>query len=482
MSIASFIVDRFLGDHLQRQVERGVSARLEEVRAASSRNLEEQGYRRLTGDQNRDLQPLTHDRQREIAVHLYQYNPVARRILNAIQEWILGEGISVSSEHPRTNQLLQGFWSDRINKWDVRLWEQTLELFLMGERFWPVASSAFSGTMHFGVIDPAYVKRILTDPENIEIQLGVVLGDGVGREERRIRTVITEEDLQLLSSAGLKMWEEMKRKEPKSELFAFAVNKLSTQTRGTSEIFSIADWLDGYEQLLFSILQREKLAANFIWDVTIDGADDAKIQDFIAKTGMPKPMSMRVHNEKVKYEMNGPQLGSATNNTEHARLFRNHSLGGMAMPGHWYADGGDVNRATAAEMGTPTEKAMTAKQRTVKLIMNEVIRVQIARWRESGELTDTSEEALGFEVTFPEPSTRDLTKIATSMQSVASALSIASDQGWVDEETAATVVASMLQQMGVERDVDEMLERGREQRGKRLVDHAADALKRKVPA
>jgi len=470
MSLREQLADRFFGDVLDRRVE----ARVEALRGASNRSRQVEGFRRLT-DVNRDLNPVTHDRQREIAVYLYTYNPLARRMLETIREWILGEGATVTSPHPRTQDYLDGFWTDRVNRWPIRLWEQTLELFLMGERFWPVFTNQFSGLMRFGVTDPASVKEVVLDPDNVEVALGVVLKSRPGVPERRYRAVLTAAETDVLTGPGLREWEAL----TDGELFISRINRLSTQSRGISEIFSLADWLDGYEQLLFSILQREQANAQVMWDVELQGMSDEDIQKWLETQSYPKPLSIRAHNEKVKWELQGPAFGSSSNNVEHARLFRNHLLGGIGIPEHWFGGGGDVNRATAAEMGTPTEKSLTAKQRLVKNIIEEVIEAQVARGIEYGAIPD-DDEAREFQLEFPEPSTKDLTKISSSLQQFATGLSIAAQEGWVDDATAVRVMTSLLQQTGVEADPEEMLARAQEQKKERLADEAAAAMDRRL--
>lgn len=471
MTIRERFFDRFFGDIHERRVE----TRVEALRAASNRQKLVEGYRRLT-DLDRDLNPVTLDRQREIAVYLHTYNPLARRMLETIREWILGEGVTVTSEHPKAQEYLDRFWVDRTNRWDRRLWEQTLELFLMGERFWPVFPNAFDGLMRFGVLDPSAVKEVVLNPDNVEQPLGVILKAQAGQKERRFRAVLTVEDREILSGYALSLWEGLSN----GELFPFAINKLSTQSRGLSELFSMADWLDGYEQLLFAILQREKANAQVLWDVELQGYDDAKIQEWLKTQSPPKPLSIRAHNEKVKWNLVGPAFGSSANNVEHARLFKVHLLGSAGFPEHWFGSGADANRATAAEQGTPTEKSLTAKQRSVKHILEDVLRAQVDRAIEVGALPD-DEDVREVKAEFPEPSTRDLSKIAAAMQGVAGGLVLCGREGWVDDESAVRVLTSMLQQMGVDRDPEEMLRLAREQKKNRLADEAVSAMTRRAP-
>lgn len=472
MNMREWVFDRVFGDLHQERVDAAV--REVQLQAARSQSRDEEGYRRLS-DTARDLSPLTHSRMQEIAVYLWVYNPIAARIMETLVEWIVGEGVRFQAPHERTQEYLDGFWDHPINRWDLKLEERVREFFVFGEQFWPVFGNKFNGLMTLGVMDPSRVKEVITDPDNASMPIGIVTKQRMGEDERRLRTVLRGEAEEILSPSALRERAGMKD----GELVVAMGNKLSTMSRGISELFRLADWLDGYEQLLFSLLSQERHRANFLWDVTLEGASDEKIEERLKTVRAPKPFSIRMHNEKEKWELVGPAFGSAANNTEIARLFRNHVLGGQAMPEHWYGGGGDVNRATASEMSGPAEKAFTAKQKRIKYLLVDVLQIQIERGIQHGVLPD-DDEARAVDVDFPELSSRDTSRISASLQQTASALSLAADQGWIDDETSVRVLASLIQQTGVEADPDEMLERGQEQKATRLTDEASRAFDRKM--
>lgn len=451
------------------------AAPLREAHGAAGVQRDDGAWRRLS-DTQRDLAPLTHDRQREIAIYLWTYNPLARRIINAMVEWIVGEGVQIHATEPRTREYLKQFWEDRVNRWDVRLEERTRELWLMGEQFWPVFTNEFSGLMRLGVLDPARVKEVVTDPDNAVVPIGVVTRGRTPGDERRYRVVVSGDGMDVLSPAALAEREHF----TDGELFIAAVNKLSNQTRGVSELFALADWLDGYEQLLFAQLQQERVRSMYLFDIELQGATQEEIQQKIASLQTPKPFSIRVHNEKEKWSLVGPEAGAAQGNAEAARLHRNHALSGAGLPEHWFGGGGDVNRATASEMSGPTEKSFSAKQRTIRYLLSDILSMQIERGIAAGALPDRP-EIRDFDVVFPDLSSRDLSRASAGLQQVAGGLALARKQGWVSDEVSARVMASMISQFGVDADADEMLSRGREQMARTLAEEAARFMGRELP-
>lgn len=444
MSFREVIFDRFFADiHAQR-----VSA-LRESHGGDA----DAGWRRLS-ERDRDLNPIKLDRQREIAVYLWTHNPVARRIIETMVEWIVGEGVSITADDEDTKALLESMWNHPVNRWDLKLPMRVRELFLMGEQAWPVFRNQFSGVLVMGGLDPSKIKEVVTDPDNVEAPIGVIQKAPVGHHERRLKTVLRGDELEILSPAAQRERESF----TDGELFLFQVNKLSSQTRGSSELFVLADWIDAYEDLLFAMIQVEKNRANVLWDVELAGATDEEIQDRLKTIKPPKPLTVRVHNEKEKWTLNGAKGDSGSGSAEGARLFRNHVLGGAAIPEHWYGGGGDVNRATAAEMGTPTEKAMTAKQKVVRYTLEDVLHAQVEAGIHAGALREHPDLRSGVGITMPDLSPRDISRVATGLQQVAAALMVARGEGWVDDATGSKVMASLISHLGVEADADEMME------------------------
>jgi hypothetical protein len=161
-----------------------------------------------------------------------------------------------------------------------------------------------------------------------------------------------------------------------------------------------------------------------------------------------------VHNEKVVWEAVAPNL-QAIEIKESASVFRNHILGNKSIPEHWYGGGGDVNRATASEMDAPALKVLSRKQLTIKYIVEDMLRHQIARARNARYLKVNDEDAR-FTVSTPEMGTKDIAKLSTSLQQIAAALVTAEMQEWLDHDHARKIFASAASFTGVDIDFDEV--------------------------
>jgi len=424
-----------------------------------------EGWRPLSGS-IRDLPAVTHERMQEIAVYLWHRNPLGRRIINAQAEWMIGEGVTISVEDPRADELLRRHWS--ANRWDQQLPQLVNELGCFGEDFAPVFANPFSGLVKYGVLDPTWVQEVVPSPDDATTPIGVVQkAHTAGGAERRYRTLLRREDEEWLSPAALRERERF----GDGEILVTGVNKLRTATRGISDLFALADWLDGYEQLLFADLIRTKAISHYFWDYELSGFNQAEIDAYMAELPPPRPLSSFGHNEKVKRTLVGGGEKS-TSGAETTRTFRNHIAGGAGQPEHWYGGGGDVNRSTADSMDGHTVKTLTARQTGLRWMIEDRLHAQVDRGIRVGYLRDTP-EARAITVTMPDLSTKDVSRIASALQAIANAVAVAQTGGFVDQETGARLVAALATHVGLEVDAEEMLARARTQRSESAADDLA---------
>jgi hypothetical protein len=269
----------------------------------------------------------------------------------------------------------------------------------------------------------------------------------------KFQTILPEEaDFVLSPEAQAK-----RREYTDGQCFFFAINNVTNSPRGRSELLTVADWLDNYEQFLFDTADKWRLLNTFFYDLEVQGGDDNAIKEQINKF-VKKAGAVFGHNEKVKTEAISPSL-QAPEFAEGARLFRNHILGPFSYPEHWYGGGGDVNRATAVEMGTPTFKTLSAKQRYFKFILESIFDYQIEMGLKSGFLRLSEEEAYNYEVIVPELSVKDVGKYATMIGEVATSLAVAQNRKWIDRETARQIFGVVINYLGVEIEMEGMEEK-----------------------
>jgi len=441
------LLDLFRGVFSKRQPD----VPLREARGVTI-DPDEDGWRPLTSDMSRDLSPMTRRRMQEVAVFLWKSNPLVNRLVELPLVFLLAEGVSLTASAEEAQEWLDEFWKDPITRMDIKLPKLVREMALFGEQCWPVFRNQVTGHIRLGYLDPSRIGTVVFDPENATQPIGIVTARDQKGRARRYRVIVNGPE-----DVFTERTQEIRQSFSDGECFYYTVNDLCTAGRGHSDFLAQMDWADAYDKALFGELERWDFLRAFIWDVTLKGATKEEV-DARAKTiQVPPAGGIRVHNDSEEWKAETPDLQSV-DGSSFARLFRNHIMGGGTIPEHWYGGGGDVNRATAGEMGEPTFKAFSFRQRIWKHILEEVgdyaIRSRaLATGRSIDEDADYRSGAI-----FPELTTRDTSAYAAALQQVVTAVSVAVERGLMSKGTAVALIGSVAGRLGVEIDAQAELE------------------------
>lgn len=451
----------------------------------ASANPGNAAYWRSLGSGYSDLGPHTHERMQSIAQRLYDRNGVAKAMVDTIVDHIVGEGMSptvsidqglieslgqerAESVRESTHAVLRKHWDDPINDWDERAGAIARELSIFGEQCLMLFVHRGSGSVRVVPVSPRAITGVLRDPVNLGRVLGVKLGRtgantdvvlkvlhpgnngvydvavpgemiGAGADALAVTTDVGQPPDTLLAGC-----------------FFLAINKTTIAARGRSDQFSIADHLDAYEDMVFSEIERAKLLKSHIWDVRVDGASQ-KMIDEMSRLPLPKPGSVRFHNESMEWNAVSPSIGSAdTQNI--ADLSLSFIASSSRIPKHWLNGIMDVNRATASEMNGPAIKGLTARQRVVTRFIRKCCRFAIEQAVAAGVLDRVALECT-IRIDAPDMSPTDQASSAETLNRTVSAIGLARAAKLIDAETAARVIASVLSGFGVDVDPQEMLSR-----------------------
>jgi ribulose bisphosphate carboxylase small subunit len=424
--------------------------------AGSNVDMDEDQWRRLSGDSSRDLSPISQKRIRETAYYLWRTNLLANRMIELPVAYILAEGVSLTVENEDAQNWLNAFWNDPINLMDIRLVEKVRELALYGEQCWPAFANDINGHVRLGYLDPELIETVVKDPDNSTQPIGVITKKNKKGIARRFKVIINGPE-----NCFSPRTQEIRDSFEDGECFYFCVNKVSNASRGSSDLLAAADWVDGYDQFLFGELERSNFARAFIWDIEMVGATQKEVEDRAKNFQAPAPGSARVHNEREKWRTVSPTLNS-TDTEVTGRMFRNHALGGSTIPEHWFGGGGDVNRATASEMGDPTVKIFSMRQQMIKYMLEEVGKYVISRRLDpsgasSFDPEDPDPELLP-QANFPEMTAKDTTSYAAALPQVVMAVGAAVDRGFITKATAVQIIETVSGRLGVTFDAKEELD------------------------
>lgn len=416
--------------------------------AAGTFDDEDKGWRTLTDTSKRDLSSLSQSQMQKLAAFLWETNLLANRLIELPLAYLVAEGVKLRCADEEHQKWLDAFWNDPINKMDLRLPTFARELALFGEQCWPVYVNEINGQVRIGYLDPSLIEQVVMDPGNAAQEIGIRTVKDQAGQRRQFRVIVRGEDDELFAPAA----RTARAGFDSGEAFYFAVNKFAAGRRGRSDLIAQMDWLDGYDEFLFDQMERAGELDAFIWDVTLTGADETTVKARAADIKRPGRGSVRVHNEQEAWVAQAPSLNSV-DRAESARMFRNHSLGGATMPEHWFGGGGDVNRASAAEMGDPFFKMATMRQTTLRYMLQEMgSYVLYQRALKSGQQPEWGEPAWKVVAEFPEMVTKDVAKIAAALQACVVAVASAIESGLITRETGLKIIAVAARRLDVEID------------------------------
>ena len=210
--------------------------------------------------------------------------------------------------------------------------------------------------------------------------------------------------------------------------------------------------------MLFDLADMEQLANFFSFDVTLEGADEDEIEARERKFRRkpPKKGSVRVHNEKERWEMHRPDLKQA-GSIATARNLLTYILGGLGMPRHWYGYGDETNRATAEAQNAPTWRTLETDQDMAR----DVIMEMLLFVRDQADIAGNwhPEEDVAIIVQMPEMSSRDVTTVTQALNQTATALTMVNLLDLMTKEKAAEIWAKVVSELGVEIDADAELKK-----------------------
>lgn len=456
-------------------------------------------FRRLSQSE-RDLPSFTLDRGREIAWALYEANPLGKRIIELVRDYILGEDVrlvvepetsdeAAKADQAQRQEIIDAFWDDPANNLGMRIDEYVLDLGLFGELCLRVAVNPANGQVLTAYIDPSNIQDVLVDPGTL-LPAEIVLKAATGAATERLRVVRVDRDPTSLTygrwggvrtdAAGrvLDTYRESPDGAEKPYLgacFFWAINKPVSARRGRSDLLPVAEYIDGVDQILFGEVDRQLLMKAFIWDVTLTGMDATQIAEWLKLNGTaPPPGSLRAHNEKAVWAAVSPDLQSY-DTAKAVDVLLGYIAAGAGIPKTWLSSTDDVNRATASELGEPAFKRLTRRQKFVKDILVKLGTFALDQAELAGVL-GTPRVAKAGQLPAPWPLTaqmpelrpKDLAAGTSAMQQGAAALTTMMADGLIDQQVGQDASVMMLgATLGLEVDIDAMRERIEEEEAER---------------
>jgi hypothetical protein len=391
-------------------------------RATATGTEEDYFWRQLSDNwSQKDVLPGTYREIHNQVYEAYNSNPLANAIVELGVNFVLGDGLQIDAAHPKVQRLIDHFWNDPDNHMALRQYDIATELSLYGEIFIRIFVNPYNGHVKVAMIDPSLIDEIESDPDNIERQLRCRVRGMRDSENGTSRPADLTPHTSWLSMPD--------------EVIHFAVNKVSNARRGKSDLATLLPWLRRYKDWLIDRVRINKYKAAYLWDVTITGGTrqsiEAKMMEYARP---PEPGSVLVHNESEQWKAVQPMIDAGNVAADGGAIKMMVAIG-AGIPEHYLSEGGDVNRATAAEMSLPVLKKYQRRQDVIRHILTSLIDRAIEEARRAGTLPRTIDTA--YTITFPDLKAENTRDIGTAAWHMSQALHGATSMGIISRETAS---------------------------------------------
>jgi len=405
MSWREQLAERLFGDVMARRVQAAVKV------------VDDRWWQQVGGGGVQDRQPYEVREGVADSLAAWRDNPLARRIVALVTDYVVGDGIAISSELPEVDDFVRRLWQHPANNLALRLHAWCDELTRAGELFLAVATNPADGLSYFRAIPAARIDEIEADPEDYE------------RELRYHELVEGRPEGRWWPSAAVAGPTEM-------AVAHFAINRPVGALRGEGDLVPLLPWLRRYREWLEDRVRVNRLRNSFVWQVKIAHAAPG---DLAAKQMQyrqpPSPGSIIVSDENETWQALSARLESQEAEAD-GKALRLIIAAGAGVPLHFLSEGESATKATAAEMGGPTFRHYRNRQLHFVGLLLELVRLCARRAADLGRLRWPADGDLRLRYVLPDLTREDNLQLAEALVRAAEGLGAMVDRGWLDQETA----------------------------------------------
>ena len=102
------------------------------------------------------------------AYYMWIKNPLANNIIELFLDFVLGDGITLKANDDLVLEVMNSFWNDHDNDWDMQGEKRIRDLSLYGELILEPFESKFTGKIKITSLWPGNVSKIHRDEHNPE--------------------------------------------------------------------------------------------------------------------------------------------------------------------------------------------------------------------------------------------------------------------------------------------------------------------------
>src|SRR3972149_6854823 len=409
----------------------------------------------------RDRRGYDRDEVLADALEAWRVNPLARRVVGMMTQYVVGGGVGVGSPHKGTNKFLSEWWSHSLNKMDIRMYEWCDELGRAGELF-IVVSTDLAGMSYMRAIPAAEIQDIETADNDLEQELFIVEKPAFKPAKASSPTGRRTNDEGRISIEGRRWQVYNPEQDFRNEdgawnpvMLHYAVNRPVGAKFGESDLSPVLRWLARYASWLEDRARLNRFRNTFVFWVKAKFTNQAEKLQRQADLNRdpPNPGSILVTDESETWSGVSPNLASFEA-AEDGLSLKKMVAAGTGIPMHFLAEPEGATRTTAESAGGPTFRHFQQRQVFFLWMLEDLARVALARRKVTDRTVNPKAE---IKVTGTDISSRDNAALAAASSTVVGAFAALRDRGLIDDNELLRIAYRFA---GEVVDLEDLLKRG----------------------
>jgi hypothetical protein len=383
------------------------------------------------------LQPAgPHDREfsdwyqdQQDALEAWRKNFQIRRIVTLTRSYVLGGGITLSSDHRYVQTFLDAFVNHPKNQLDQRYGPICDELTRAGEIFPILFTNPADGMSYIRLMPASQITQIETDPEDYETELRYLQAPRTPADDLNGKWWLAADNPAAWRPAADGSLEPL--------MLHYTVNKPVGATRGEGDLTPVLRWCLRYSQFLEDRVRLNRTRTRHgVLHVKL--ADDTKVAERKRMYQAQDPIRSGIlvtgpGEELAMHELN---IG-ASDAAPDGKALRLAVAAGSNTALHYMGEGESTNYATAREMGEPTARFYTERQRQLCAMLTDIIIAAYRRKAATGLARPPANNDYKIRAAVTETARADNAGLAEAARNAVEAFAVMKAQGWIDDFTAA---------------------------------------------
>jgi len=376
----------------------------------------------------------------------WRINPISRRIVKLISMFVVGEGITVKSDHKATNDYLQTWWNHPLNHLGRKCVSFCDEATRSGNLFFLCTVDQNTGMLYVRAVPADQIEEIITAENDIDQELAYK-PIKQGAPLWPAYNPLSPPAPALLGYSGELTANSQSLTANSQELTAnfmlhYAYNQPVGVSWGEPDLAPMLPWIGHYSSWLEdrARLNRFRFSWLIVWKRKWENeaAKLAKNRELAANPPLSGSWLLLDPDETV--EMPAPNLESGDAEKDGLALKKMIAIG-AGFPTHYLAEPESSTRTTAEAAGTPTFRGLEQTQQFFLDILSEIAAIAVSHRKQFDRRVnpDSKIQAVGPDIT-----ERDNSSLALAVSRVYPAFSELFDREGIDEDELLRVVYRMM--------------------------------------